>query len=48
MLKKCKKKKIKNFCIAGIINGLLYKDSLKIIKKHTKETKHFLDKINKK
>jgi hypothetical protein len=46
VLKKYRKNtKMKNFCIAGIISGLLYKDSLKIIKKNTKKTKLFLSSI---
>lgn len=44
LLKKSKKKKMKNFCIAGIINGLLYKDRLKIIK-NTNKSKLFLSLI---
>lgn len=36
---------IKNFCIAGIIQGLLYKDRFEIIKKNTIKSKMFLSNI---
>ena len=42
-----KNSKIKNFCIAGIIHGLMYKDSLEIIKIHKKNQRYFLSNIKK-
>ena len=42
-----KNSKIKNFCIAGIIHGLMYKDRLEIIKKTQCEKRYFLTNIKK-
>lgn len=42
-----KNNKIKNFCIAGILHGLMYQDSLSIIKKKHQDKRYFLSKIKK-
>ena len=48
ILKKFKKNsKIKNFCIASIIHGLLYKDSIEIIKKKKCDNRYFFSSIKK-